>query len=116
MTIVVSSLAVAFASVCIWLTIRFVNRRERWAKKTLVAIIAVPMLYLLSFGPACWIATRYQPLRKSVITIYSDTVVWAYFKTPRFVGSTLIWYANVAGDVDIYGMDRVGYFLAFRSE
>ncbi|MBI3865241.1 MAG: hypothetical protein HY290_25480 [Planctomycetia bacterium] len=43
-----------FAALCIWLTVRIVNRRERWAKWTQAVVVGIPVLYVLSFGPACW--------------------------------------------------------------
>jgi len=52
MTILLPALAVAFAAFCVWLGVRIVNRRERWAKWTAVAMIALPVLYVASFGPA----------------------------------------------------------------
>ena len=39
MTLFLSTLAVAFAALCVWLTVRIVNRRERWAKWTLAGAI-----------------------------------------------------------------------------
>jgi hypothetical protein len=48
---------VAFAALCLWLVVRIVNRRERWAKWFAAAVfVGLPLIYLLSFGPACWIA------------------------------------------------------------
>ena len=44
---------VAFASTCVWLTVRVINRRERWAKWTAVVVI-IATAYPLSFGPAFW--------------------------------------------------------------
>jgi hypothetical protein len=41
----------AFAASCIWLTVRIVNRRERWAKWTAVALVLAPVLYVVSSGP-----------------------------------------------------------------
>jgi hypothetical protein len=58
MTILLTTLAVAFAAFCVWLAVRIFNRRERWAKWTLAAAIGLPVLYVLSFGPACWITSR----------------------------------------------------------
>jgi hypothetical protein len=53
MTILLPALAVAFAAFCVWLVVRIVNRRERWAKWTAVAIlVAVLIGYPLSSGPA----------------------------------------------------------------
>ncbi|HEY3963509.1 MAG TPA: hypothetical protein VGM05_03065 [Planctomycetaceae bacterium] len=46
-------LAVAFAAFCIWLGVRFYNRRECWSKWTLAGILGLPLLYVASFGPAC---------------------------------------------------------------
>ena len=57
-TIILPTLAVAFAAFCVWLIVRIVNRRERWAKWTLAATLAVPVLYVASFGPASWLSSR----------------------------------------------------------
>ena len=54
MAIILPALAVAFAAFCVWLTVRIVNRRERWAKWTLAAVVSLPVLYVASYGPACW--------------------------------------------------------------
>jgi hypothetical protein len=78
--ILLPTLAVALAAFCIWVAVRIVNRRERWAKRTLALVLGLPMLYALSFGPACWIATRYGSLRGFVNSIYCPAA-WAYFKT-----------------------------------
>lgn len=58
MSIVFPALAVAFAAFCVWLGVRIVNRRERWAKWMAAVVVALPVLYVLSFGPACWLASR----------------------------------------------------------
>jgi hypothetical protein len=46
--------AVAFVAIGVWLTVRIVNRRERWAKWTLAAVASLPVLYVLSYGPMSW--------------------------------------------------------------
>src|SRR6185312_12156154 len=59
MTLALSIFAVAFASLCVWLALRIVNRRERWAKWTLAVIVtATPFVYLLGVGPAQWLISR----------------------------------------------------------
>ncbi|MBS0264216.1 MAG: hypothetical protein JSS02_19925 [Planctomycetes bacterium] len=66
MTILLPALTVSFAAFCVWLTVRIVNRRERWAKRTLAGVVGLPALYVLSFGPACWLDSRDMlPLAKS---------------------------------------------------
>jgi hypothetical protein len=59
MIIAWQAFGVAFAAVCIWLAVRIVNRRERWAKWTLAVVVTVPVLYVASFGPVCWWISRY---------------------------------------------------------
>jgi hypothetical protein len=47
-------LGLVVAAFGVWLGVRIINRRERWAKRTALVIVVVPTLYVLSFGPACW--------------------------------------------------------------
>jgi hypothetical protein len=56
--IIVPALAVAFAAFCVWLGVRIFNRRERWAKWTLAVTIMLPVLYVVSIGPASWLVAR----------------------------------------------------------
>jgi hypothetical protein len=42
----------SFAAFAVWLTVRIINRRERWAICTLAIVVGMPMLYVASFGPA----------------------------------------------------------------
>lgn len=61
MTVLFPTLAVAFAAFCVWLTVRIINRRERWTKWTLAAVVSLPVLYVASFGPACWWMAKTVP-------------------------------------------------------
>jgi hypothetical protein len=56
MTVLLPTLCVALAALYVWLTVRIVNRRERWAKWTLAALVVVAV-YPLSMGPAYWVCT-----------------------------------------------------------
>lgn len=58
MTIVLAAIATAFAAICIWFTMRTINRRERWAKWTLVTVASLPVLYVSSFGPCRRVSRR----------------------------------------------------------
>lgn len=91
MGLAVAIFGVALAGFCVWLAVRIFNRRERWAKRLAVGTaIALPVLYLLSFGPVCWIASLdpedprppdiYLPL--SYATDISDEI-----------GDALCWYS-----------------------
>jgi len=77
MNILLAVLAAAFAAFCVWLIVRIVNRRERWAKWMLATMLLLPVLYVTSFGPACWISSRLQPSGTIVSTVYSPVIrVW----------------------------------------
>ena len=57
MAVALSIFGLVFAAFCVWLGVRIVNRRERWAKWTLAGVF-IALAYPLSFGPACWIRSR----------------------------------------------------------
>src|SRR5579863_9560571 len=61
-------MGVAFSAVCVWLTVRIVNRRERWAKWTLAIVIGLPVLYLASFGLVCWMSTPIEFRDRRVVS------------------------------------------------
>lgn len=51
------------------------NRPKRgWPFWFAVAVIALPMLYVGSFVPACWISSRVQPSGRAVSAIYSPVI------------------------------------------
>ena len=44
MAVALTIAGVSFAAFCAWLTVRIVNRRGRWAKWTLAAVVGLPGL------------------------------------------------------------------------
>jgi hypothetical protein len=72
MSFLLPALAVASAAFCIWLTVRIVNRRERWAKRTGLGLCALVVLYPLSSGPAHWLNTRFLPVGPAPMGLASD--------------------------------------------
>jgi hypothetical protein len=98
MTFILLSLTFALAALCVWLTVRVVNRRERWAKRLLAAVIGLPVLYVLSFGPACWMTSaRFYPLigpATKAPRIYVPIGVLRKH-APAPVVKALDWYATV---------------------
>jgi hypothetical protein len=108
MTILLPALAVAFAAFCVWLGVRIVNRRERWAKWTLAAVIGLPVLYVASFGPACWWFSRsFRPTAdwacqsptpiRIVPSIYSP-VILTHMHMPPPLKHAIRWYATRGGE------------------
>ena len=52
---------ISVAAFGIWLTVRIINRRERWARRTAAALVVVLVVYPLSFGPAVWLFVHVLP-------------------------------------------------------
>jgi hypothetical protein len=59
MAIVLLFSGVSYAALCVWLMVRIVSRRERWAKWMLtVALVVAFVVYPLSAGPFVWLYDR----------------------------------------------------------
>jgi hypothetical protein len=89
MAVLLPVLYVGFAAFCIWLAVRIVNRRERWAKRTALGL-GVLLAYPLSFGPACWTASRID--EQSDDRIFRDARIIATVYRP--IARTLLRFTN----------------------
>jgi hypothetical protein len=96
---VLSILGIAYASLCIWLTVQFINRREkRWI--ALWAAVAVPMLYILCIGPMNWIAF-WVSTPESVDTVFAVLDDFYYpldlatDYAPGWLQDLLFWWINL---------------------
>jgi hypothetical protein len=108
MTNILPTLAVAFAAFCVWLGVRIFNRRERWAKWTAVGLASLPLLYILSFGPACWWFTipsgdsgnfpgTNDPLPSVRARQIYWPIGWVAVNGPHSLERVLAWYATLGG-------------------
>jgi hypothetical protein len=99
MSIVLPALAVGFAAFCVWLAVRIFNRRERWTKLTLTAMVGVPVLYVTSFGPACWISShtldRGDHIGAQTLNMLYQPILSLAWSGPSIVQGPTIWYARV---------------------
>ncbi len=86
-------LSAAFAAFCVWLTVRIVNRRERWAKWTLAVTLSLPVLYVASFGPTCWISSRTGIGSRAVAVVYQPMLRLCMRNT--YLGDAFLWYAAI---------------------
>jgi putative exporter of polyketide antibiotics len=73
MAIVFAILGVLLAAFAVWLAVRIVNRREKWAIWTAVASGMVLVVYPLSYGPAVLLSRR-GLMPKAV----EDLLAWIY--------------------------------------
>jgi len=119
MSILLTTLAVALAAFCIWLTVRIINRKEKWARWTLAGtIVGVPVLYVASFGPACWwfsipsgetgnFRGTNDPLPPVRARQMYWPIGWVAIRAPRPIERLLAWYATLGGEV-LVPMDAAG--------
>jgi hypothetical protein len=92
MAVVLPIFGFALAAFCVWLTVRIVNRRERWAKWTAVGL-AVVLLYPLSIGPACWISSRTNTGAAGVSVVYRP-LTWCMSHSEQ-IAHSIHWYSKV---------------------
>ncbi len=85
------------------------NRRERWAKWTLAAAIGVPVLYVASFGPMCWVASRTN-VGAGIFNVAYRPVRWVFhaldIEDNSGAARAFVWYARL-GARD--GWNWIGY-------
>jgi len=88
MTILLPALGVIFAALVAWLSVRIINRREKWAKWTLATAVLLLILYPFSIGPAYLLAMRIRsrpgPDLKWPMTVFET----AYAPVIRLAGDT----------------------------
>jgi hypothetical protein len=88
MTPIRPAMAAAFAAFCIWLGVRIVNRRERWAKSMLAGLCAA-VLYPISAGFwVAYLAFRAYLLRVPRVARLSSGSPGLRCTTPLGVGSS----------------------------
>jgi hypothetical protein len=93
-----SALGVCLTTFSVWLTVRIVNRRERWARRTAVALIVLLVVYPLSLGPLVW-ATTHGLIRSETHNwiagyVYAP-VLWAWRDGPKSVKVILHEYTKL---------------------
>jgi hypothetical protein len=94
MTILFTVLGLSFGAFVLWLTVRIVNRRERWAKRVAMALVVAAVAYPLSLGPAAWLFER-GLLSASVMTSVFNPLFWTYEREPGVIRAATDWYIGV---------------------
>ncbi len=101
-TIFYISVPAIFMAVCIWLTVRVINRRERWAKWSLAAMLSMPILYLASWPPVAraseWLAKHelLPDVMTSLLTIvYYPAAGTVNGYSPDWLKSVMLWYLGI---------------------
>jgi len=92
--IVATVIGVACAAFCLWLTVRIVNRRERWAKRTLATIVIGSFVYPLSAGPMFWVNEHALGESQIVYAIYQP-LFWVAEHGPEWPAGLLLTYLSL---------------------
>jgi H+/Cl- antiporter ClcA len=93
----------AFAAFFIWLMVRIINRRERWAKWTAVLLapaLISPVLYVLSFGLVEWLVNHgWLPASThELIELLYCPLGWVHDCGPKPIAGSLEWYSELWDD------------------
>jgi len=83
----------------------------RRSRRFWVLSLTIPMLYLASFGPACWISRRIQPGGEFVNAAYPFLVRMMWYRSAHGLESLLWRYVTVghaSGDQTAIGFDADG--------
>ena|SRR5579872_2032831 len=78
------------------------SRRFRWA---MTALVVMPVLYVASFGPACWINLRTGGGGRAIGMFYRP-IGWLYLRSGNAVGRGVGAWAELGGfdDWGFYGL------------
>ena len=91
-------MGIGLAAVSVWLTVRIVNRKERWAKRAAVAlIVTVLVVYPLSFGLVHRLGSRgvLPWSAKPVFEAIYSPALWALHSGPQWLRDSINWYIDV---------------------
>lgn len=94
MTIILPTLGIAFAAFCVWLTVRTVNRRERWAKRTVVVLpILLLVGYLASIGPVAACLLGHEGMTDVFLSAYRP-IIFCMGKS-EVILNVVNWYLGI---------------------
>lgn len=102
MGIVLAIIGVLFAALCVWLTVRTINRRERWAKWTLLCLIAIAIFgYPLSAGPFAYLGSHglLSDKTRNDCEAFYRPITWLFLNGPKPVRKIMwqyfrLWWPN----------------------
>ncbi|MBI3864465.1 MAG: hypothetical protein HY290_21495 [Planctomycetia bacterium] len=100
---VLAVIGVACTALCTWLTVRIINRRERWAKRVAMSLIAT-LAYPMSLWPACWLV-QHGVVPPRIAAAAYDPLFWLEFRAPQSVQeATLRWAKSLRVEAIYVGL------------
>ncbi len=102
MAVALAIFGIAFAACSVCLTVRIINRRERWAKWTFTIIVLLIVLYPLSGGPAAWFHVHVLPpsTRKPMDDFYRPICELVALTRSQTINRALLWYTGLWADLE----------------
>lgn len=95
MTILILTIAIALAAFCVWLTVRIIHRRERWAKWMAGAtLFAVFVVYPASLGPWFWLDSTWRIPKSFVWTNEVYAPLRYLCRSSETVNKAFVWYLS----------------------
>ena len=88
MEFLLAAIGIAYAAFCVWLAVRIVNKRERWAKWALAVAIGMPVPYVLGIGPVVWLV-EHRLLSETA----AETIYWPLNQSPAWIRDAMEQYA-----------------------
>lgn len=79
------------------------RKKPGWVNWTAVVLVALPVLYVASLGPACWIGTRIDsddygmdgdPVVNGIVFVYRPLLV-AVLRAPQVISKAFEWYVGL---------------------
>jgi|GEM_PF-1665285 len=91
-----------FTSVFIWLVVQVMNRRDRWAKWSLAAMLSMPILYVASWPPVARLSTWLDShgffpdaLQGVLAIVYYPAGMTVNGPAPAWLRNAMIWYLGI---------------------
>ena len=97
--VLVAVLGLWFATFCIWLTVRIIDRQEPWTKRLAAGLAAFLVIYVLSFGPMARLEFRGdlpKSLKPALEAVYLPIILALNFG-PQWIRSPIISYLRFWG-------------------
>jgi hypothetical protein len=89
------------------------HKKPGMAFWTTVVVVVALVAYPLSFGPACWLASRCNLPGDWLFVVYAP-MIWPLNNGPDFLFDAISWYSLV-GVAEGWGweIDLTGHFIEF---
>ena len=89
------------------------ERKRAFGPWIVAAVIGVPALYVVSFGPACWLSSRIQPSGRTASVIYSP-VIYAWEKAPRRAQEIFTHFVEIGLIENRFMIDSGNHHISFE--